>query len=133
MTSRLTSVPSGSACSSRPLCLNLRLPKCMTVAVTLYTLSLSSCVKPSTSKAVCWGQETTARGVRIRINNDNWIGLLNFSSQSKNIYNRCKIIFFTLYCNCIFFIKTRLYLPYVKQYMIAILMQWNDLFHAFMN
>ena len=30
-----TSVPSGSACSSRPLCLNFMLPKCMTQAVIL--------------------------------------------------------------------------------------------------
>ncbi|MPC33263.1 hypothetical protein E2C01_026608 [Portunus trituberculatus] len=51
--SALTSVPSASACSSRPLCLNFISPKCMTAAVTLYTFSLSSLLKPSTSKASC--------------------------------------------------------------------------------
>jgi hypothetical protein len=38
----LTSVPSASACSSRPLCLNFMQPMCITEAVILYTLSFSS-------------------------------------------------------------------------------------------
>lgn len=49
----LTSVPSGSACSSRPLCLNFIPPMCMTEAVILYTFSFSSLVKPRMSKACC--------------------------------------------------------------------------------
>ena len=44
-----TLVPSASACSSLPRCLNFIVPRCITEATILYTLSFSSLVNPSTS------------------------------------------------------------------------------------
>ena len=47
---QLTTVPSGSACSSRPLCLNFIVPRCMTAAVILQISGLCSPI-PKISKA----------------------------------------------------------------------------------
>ena len=98
----LTTVPSGSACSSRPLCLNFIVPRCMTAAVIFQISGLCSPI-PKISKAsyifcsFCPFVERTGRNnnnnnntilrvlVSFKINLAFWIEKKNRKEKSRRI------------------------------------------------